>query len=213
VFFRIVLFLFVVTLPLSPLSSTPASDPTGYSPDIDLTTAPASYRKRVLAFRNLLRKETTREAKVKRAIALAKDPASPYIRDAVDFLASVRAKEGVPLLLGLCRKEEVREFAIHALGEIRDARAMPTLIEGLSDESENVRGNAHRAIEKTARKSFSYRYDDPKDVRALAAERIGKWWKENEASFRVEEFSAAETAEADSAWQKYGREYLKSPTR
>jgi hypothetical protein len=185
----------------------------GYDPDIDLKNAPVYYRKRVLEFRNLLRKEASRDLKVRKAVSIARNPKSEYFRDAIEFLGTVRSKEAVPPLIEICKDIEAREFALHALGEIRDARAVPTFIEYLSDPSENVRGNAHRALESTTNKSFVYRYDDPPDVRSERIAKIRQWWGDNAATFKVQEASASESAEAEGAWQRFGRQYLRDLNR
>jgi hypothetical protein len=184
-----------------------------YNPDVDLANAPSYYRKRVIEFRNLLRKETTREAKVRKAVSIAKDPRSKYLRDAIEFLGVVRAKEAVPALIDISNVPNETEFAVHALGEIRDARAVPTFIRLLSDESDNVRGNAYRALEKTTKRSFSYRYDDVPDARASSIAEIQRWWAANSSTFKVQEATSAEAAEAEEAWQKFGRQYLQDLNR
>ncbi len=167
----------------------------------------------MIEFRNLLRKEPTRETKVKKALSIAADPKSKYRRDAVAFLGDVRAKEAVPVLIEIAKERNEREFSIHALGEIRDARTDPALIRYLSDPSENVRGNAYRSLEKTLNNTFSYRYDDAPSLRLISVKEIEHWWEQNSTTFRVQEPSKAEAQEAEEAWQKYGRQYLQDLSR
>jgi HEAT repeat protein len=133
--------------------------------------------------------------------------------DAIEFLGAVRAKEGVLPLIEIVSDVRAREFALYALGEIRDGRAIPALIDSLSDPSENVRGNGYRALEKTTKKSFAYRYDAPSAERAAGIEKIRQWWNENSATFKVQEVTPAEAVEADSAWRRFGQQYLRDLSR
>lgn len=204
--------LLLTTLVASSASAAPAEQ-AAYNPDIDLAEAPAYYRKRVVAFRNMLRKETTREAKVQKAIAIAKRPKSKYVRDSIEFLGSVRSKKAVPVLLDLCRRRSEREFALHALTEIRDARALPSFVNYLSDPSRNVRGNAYRGFARTTKRTFSYRYDDAPDQRQKGIEEIKTWWEQNRATFVVPETTKDEAQEAEDAWKKYGQGYLHDLSR
>ncbi|MFH1263076.1 MAG: HEAT repeat domain-containing protein [Pseudomonadota bacterium] len=184
-----------------------------YNPDIDLKNTPASYRKRVLEFRQILRKEPNREAKIKRAIALAIDPKSKFRPDAIDFLGDVRAREAVPALLTTARDAPVREFALHTLGELRDARTIPVFILYLDDENDNVRGIAYKGIANLIKQPFFYRYNAPKDERAKSIEEIQRWWQENHSTYRMEEPSGEEKKQAEEAWRKYGEQYLHDLSR
>lgn len=210
----VVVLALLSSLPRAEAQSTVASKPeSSYTSDVDLKSAPDYYRRRVIEFRNILRKESTRETKVKKALSIAADPKSKYRRDAIAFLGDVRAKEAVPVLIQIAKERNEREFSLHALGEIRNARAVPVLIHYLSDPSENVRGNAYRSLEKTVKKTFSYRYDDAPSLRLISVKEIEHWWEQNSATFRVQELSKAEAQEAEDAWQKYGRQYLQDLNR
>ena len=196
---RIGLLLAVVLLPSIVL---------GADPNTKVIESPPSYTRRVAEFQAILAKQPTRDAKVRKAVAMVADSKSRYRLDAIDFLASVRAKEAVPTLIQVAKARNEREFALHALGEIRDARSVWPLIHYLSDPDENVRGNAYRSIERITKKSFPYRYDDSPVNRAKASQEIGLWWKAHEKTFKVQESTKEESEEAARAWQKYGQQYL-----
>ncbi len=181
--------------------------------DADLTHAPESYKKRVVEFRNIIRREPTREAKVKKAIELARTASSPYRSDAINFMAETRAKECIPTLLQLVQDSEVREFAIYALGELRSVDSIPLLIGLLSDNSENVRGNAERALKKITRASISYRYSDAPAMRRREILEVQNWWKKNKESFTIKEETPEEQKEAEEAWAKYGKQYIRDLSR
>ncbi len=192
-------------------NSAPAPKATGgavYHPDIDLSKAPADYRKRVTEFRNILRKEPDRKAKVEKAIALANHKKSPYRRDAIDFLGEVRAREAIPALSALYKEEDLRDGVIYSLGRTGSLNAVPTLIKGLYDTNENVRGNSQHAIEKIVRTNFAYNYFDPVKKRNADAEQIRKWWNENRKTLRITEPTEEEKVAAEEAWEKYGKDYL-----
>ncbi|MFH1018665.1 MAG: HEAT repeat domain-containing protein [Pseudomonadota bacterium] len=190
-----------------------AAPPVKPALDADLTHAPESYRKRVVEFRNMIRREPTRAAKVRKATELARKVSSPYRKDSINFLVETRARESLPVLLDLTNDAEVREFAIYGLGELRSQNAGPTLIRFLSDGSDNVRGNAERALKKITRVSFSYRYSDPPATRQRGIREIQDWWQKNKEHFTVKEETPEERKEAEEAWDKYGKQYVQDLSR
>ncbi len=187
-----------------------------YNPDVDLAEAPAFYRKRVIQFRNVLRRQKSRSGQIRKAVQLAGNPSSRYQKDAIGFLAEVRSKEAVMSLIKLSKMRkhrEVREFMIHALGEIRDPRAMNVLIWGLSDVNENVRGNAQRALQNLTRTDFIYQYDDSTERREKGIREIREWWRKMAPTFKVQEETQEEQKLAEDNWQKYGQQYLHDLSR
>lgn len=179
-----------------------------YTPDVDLKTAPEFYRKRVIAFRNLLRREGTRAKQVQKAIELVQTKKSPYRQDAIDFLSEVRAPEAVPVLIRAAVDPDVREFSLYALAVFNDLRAIPTLIRYLRDDRENVRGNAQQSLEKITRMNFSYRYSDSPKDRAVALREIETWWERAGPTFKPHQETPQEKTAAEEAWEKYGKMYL-----
>lgn len=184
-----------------------------YNPDIDLDQAPVYYRKRVIRFRNLLRQEPTKEAKVAKALSIAKNPKSPFRKDAITFLGDVKAKETVGDLIGLSKDREVREFTLFALTRMPEKRVIPLFIGYLMDANENVRGNAERGLRQVTHVDFSYSYNDPVKKRSNDAKGIQKWWKQNEPTFAVVQQTPEEIKQAEEAWGKYGLQYLQDLNR
>jgi len=181
---------------------------------VDLDQAPPSYRKRVIEFRNLLRNESTRAAKVKKALELASKRSSPYRLDAINFLADVRANESVPVLIKLSNDPDVQEFAIFALGRVGTAEVLPTLIKHLKSENENVRGNSERGLKAITGIGFEFQYADPPAKRAQDLKEIERWWEMGGGkTFKPPVPSAVQAQEAEGAWQLYGIEYLNDLTR
>jgi hypothetical protein len=212
------LFAFVVALALLSGSALAAQAQKGtpaprLKGDADLSRAPESYKKRLIEFRNILRKEPSREAKIKKATELAKKLTSPFRIDAVNFLAEIRARESVSDLIALAKDPEVKEFAVYALGELRSEKAVPALIAALGDPSENVRGNAEQAIKRITRISFSYRYSDAPAQRRRAIEEISRWWEKSKNQFKVRDETPEEMKEAEEAWEKYGKQYVQDLSR
>jgi hypothetical protein len=181
--------------------------------DADLSNAPDSYKKRILAFRKMMRKEPDRASKIALAIKLVRNPKSKFRIDAINFLTETRAQESVPVLIQQVRDPAVEEFAIFALGEVRSAKSVPVLIESLSSENENARGNAERALAKVTRTSFSYTYSASPEQRKTSIREIEQWWKKNKTTFVLRDETPEERKAADEAWEKYGKQYISDLSR
>lgn len=156
----------------------------------------------------MMRAEPTREAKIAKARALATNAKSEFRRDAIDFLGEVRASEAVPDLFRMAKVPDIREFCIHALGEIGDGRAVPLMIHYLNDPNEDVRGNAERAFQRITRVTFEYHYADPPAKRKQGIREIQLWWERNKATFKARDETPDEKKAAEESWEKYGRQYL-----
>ena len=208
---------FLLSLPV-PVNSLWAADPGAkgeltYNPDVDLEKAPASYRERVKKFRGLLRNEKTRQEKIALAMSLAQKTRSPFRIDAINFLADVRAEEATGVLISLAPNAEVREFVLYALGRIRDPKTVPVLIQYLTDESDNVRGNAQGALERILGWDLGFSYSDSPSDRLAGVKRLKAWWKSNGATFKPAQPTVEEKKEAEEAWKKFGEPYLNDLSR
>lgn len=83
----------------------------------------------------------------------------------------------------------VRNQAIAHAGRTKDPKAVPYLVDRLTDTQEDVRFFAVLALRRTTGKTMGYRYYDPPDKRRAAVRR----WREWVAGGRTE---AASTQEA-----------------
>jgi len=93
--------------------------------DADLDQAPSYYRERVRRFREILRGQPSRAARIRKASALAAERRSEFRKDALNFLAAVRAREAVPDLERLCKDPDVREFVLFTLGRSARRKRFP----------------------------------------------------------------------------------------
>lgn len=176
--------------------------------DNDLKDYPDYYKKRVIAFRAMIRKQPTRDAKVSAAVNMVKGE-SPYKKDALNFLAEVKAKEAVAAIIRLGEDRDYRPETAYALGEIGSEKAIDFLIRLLYDENENVRGNASLALKKITGLDLGYNYsENDENLRARMAQSWDDWWARNKLTFKAKEMTEEEKKDADEKWQKYGRGYL-----
>jgi len=89
------------------------------------------------------------------------------------------------ILIDANEPEEMRHEAALALGEMRSAKAVEPLIEGLKDESQPVREYSIKALRDLAVQTFGYDYAAAPEKRNAAIEKIKKWWEENKAAYQV----------------------------
>ena len=69
----------------------------------------------------------------------------------------------------------VRNQAIALAGRTKDPKAVPYLVDRLTDTQEDVRFFAVFALRRTTGKTMGYRYYDPPDKRAAAVRRWREW--------------------------------------
>ncbi len=182
--------------------------------DADLKDAPQYYRERVQKFRNILRKEKSKNAKIDRALAMARSLKSPFRKDALNFLADLRVERAVPLLTRLTSDPEVQEFALYALGQIGTEKSVEVLIQNLKSPNEKMRGISENSLRKISGVNFSYRYGDSPRRRKEGIQEIELWWKkEKKKGFQPRKLTSQEAEEAKSAWEQYGVEYLHDLSR
>ena len=81
--------------------------------------------------------------------------------------------------------DEMRREAALALGNMRSAKAVEFLIEGLKDESRPVREYSIKGLRDLAIQTFGYDYAAEVGKRLETAEKIKKWWEENKATYQV----------------------------
>ncbi|HOF18239.1 MAG TPA: HEAT repeat domain-containing protein [Phycisphaerae bacterium] len=72
----------------------------------------------------------------------------------------------------------VRIQAIHEAGETRNEKALPYLVDRLTDSEQDVRFYAILALERMTGQTLGYRYFDPAAERDEAAKRWRKWVRE-----------------------------------
>lgn len=167
-------------------------------------------------FNSILKKANTPEAKIKKAEELAKNKKSQLRIDAINYLIEQRSLSSGPVFTALVKDDDMREFAIFGVGELRIQEATPRVIHALKDDNHNIRGNAFRALQKMYPKdfNFAFHYDDAPNIRATAVKNIEKWWKENRERLKATSFkdmSPKEKQEAELRWEAYGRGYLDRP--
>ena len=192
----------------NPLVRNEKSEKININPDSDLKEYPDYYRKRILGFRNIIRKQKTKEAKIQIAIKMMGDQESKYRRQAIQFLAEVKAKEATQALVKVGEEKDFRPDAAFAIGEVMDERGIEFLIRCLYDLNDNVRGNAAMALRKIAKRDFGYNYSDNEEERNKSARLFENWWLTNRKTFKVVEITDEERKDADEKWEKYGKPYI-----
>lgn len=180
--------------------------------DSDLDGKPEAYRKRVIAFRTLIRQEPTRETKIKKATALLNDNAGPYRADAILFLSEVKA-EGVLDDLWKTAREDVtlRGHVAVAYGEMEDPAAIPYLIKMLASANPNVRSSAARSLVKLSGQDLGYDADDSEAKRQEIIAKYSEWWKANKSNLKKKPAPTEQDKEAEEKWRLYGLPYLEKP--
>jgi hypothetical protein len=72
---------------------------------------------------------------------------------------------------------EVRAAAAAKLGALRDIDSMPLLLTAMQDEDAIVRARSAAAVMNILGADFSFRSDDPIEIRRAAIERIRRHWE------------------------------------
>jgi len=176
--------------------------------DDDLKDYPEYYKKRVMAFRKMIRTQTTKKSKINKAIAIMNNAKSPYRKDALQFLTEIKAQDAVPSIIKAGEKKDLRADSAYALGEIKDKKAIEFLIRCLYDSNHNVRGNASLSLRKITRRQFGYSYSDVEEQRNKAALLWENWWTRNQEKFQVTQLTEEEKTDAAEKWEKYGKKYI-----
>lgn len=176
--------------------------------DADLEGYPEYYRKRVLAFRKLIRRQKTRRAKINKAVQIINDSKSPYRKDALQFLIDVKAKSAAPAIIKAGENKDLRADAAYALGEIKNKKGIEFLLRCLYDANRNVRGNAILSLRKITKRQFGYDYSAPEEKRNKSALLWESWWVRNEKNFKIHDISDEEAKDAEEKWEKYGKKYI-----
>ena len=192
----------------APLPSATPAKKMIINPDEDVKDYPEYYKKRVLAFRGVIRKEITKDAKINKAIAVLSNEESPYRRDALEFLIELKVERALPTLLKVGEEKDLRADVSFALGELQDPKGIEFLLRCLYDESDNVRGNAALSLRKLTKKEFGYNYIAPEEERKRAARLWENWWNENKATFKITDSTDEERKDAEERWLKYGKPYI-----
>jgi hypothetical protein len=105
------------------------------------------------------------------------------------------------LLTDGARPEEQRHALIEAIADLRDGRAVPTVLRLLEDRSSDIVRSAHWALVVLARQDYG-----------LSAAAWEEWWRHNSARHRIEWLIDALAHESQEVRRAAGDE-LKSSTK
>jgi HEAT repeat protein len=123
---------------------------------------------------------------------------TPLPDDQIEILFSKIEKKEVisfDLLIQALNSQQttLRAYAASLLGDKENIKAIPYLIDTLSDDSsheganysesgwETTRFRANLSLKKLTKKDFGYIWNSPKELRVLAIRKWVEWWKNKKA--------------------------------
>ncbi len=178
--------------------------------DMDLNSIKSeTVRERIKKFRSIIRREKTRAAKIKKALSLMKDPKSPYKKDAVLFLAEVRAEGVLDDMYKAAKKDiELRGHVVLAYRKMNDPRAVPYLIGLMHDKNENVSRSAAETIQVLTGLDLGFDETAGKEEKERIIKKYTEWWRAHKKEILSRKKDPEAEKEAEEMWRKYGEPYL-----